>query len=98
MIHSKFQEPTFKNEFETAVVNEPSVFETLNVYCRRSFFLVCYPMVAPVRDSAFADKRNCNTHFYFSDLFKIHVYAETFLSLNFLVVRVSCENFHLYFA
>ena len=23
----------FKNEFETAVVNEPSVFEPLNVYC-----------------------------------------------------------------
>ena len=30
-----------KNEFETAVVNEPSVFEPLNVYCtfRRLFFV-----------------------------------------------------------
>ena len=27
-----------KNEFETAVVNEPSVFELLKFYCSRYFF------------------------------------------------------------
>ena len=26
------------NEFETAVVNEPSVFESLKFYCMKSFF------------------------------------------------------------
>ena len=32
-----------KNEFETAVVNEPSVFEPLNVYCTfRRLFLYGY--------------------------------------------------------
>ena len=28
-----------KNEFETAVVNEPSVFEQLKVYCSSEFFM-----------------------------------------------------------
>ena len=39
-----------KNEFETAVVNEPSVFEPLKFYCRYSFrsknsanFVFCLP-------------------------------------------------------
>ena len=31
-----------KNEFETAVVNEPSVFEPLKFYCIFSFFFFIY--------------------------------------------------------
>ena len=31
----------FKNEFETAVVNEPSVFEPLKFYCRSLLTSVC---------------------------------------------------------
>ena len=30
-----------KNEFETAVVNEPSVFEPLKVYCKKNFKSKC---------------------------------------------------------
>ena len=34
-----------KDEFETAMVNEPSVFEPLKVYCRYSKMDLCYLLI-----------------------------------------------------
>ena len=38
----------FKNEFETAMVNEPSVFEPLKVYCIYIYFHLNLPSVLKI--------------------------------------------------
>ena len=43
----EFFSQVLKNEFETVVVNKPSVFEPLKVYC---FLRVCLPMFLQIHN------------------------------------------------